>query len=109
MTLDVQGMNYSIRIAELVRYMHENEPLFPLCDRLLACGIQAGLASREWKQNHNKKNAEHISDYTVEADYIIEMAITAGYITQQQGVHIRSDGQTLIETAMFAAANGSQA
>ena len=88
-TLDQRGVDYSIRVAELVRYLRENGQGFPLCDRLLYCGVNAGLAIREGK----KPAAAALVDETV---YIIGMAVTAGYLTRQQSVHIRGDCDNLL-------------
>ena len=89
-SLEDKGLDFSVRIGELVRYLRENGQGFPLCDRLLFCGVNTGLYIRRGK---TKEAAELIG----EADYIIEMAVVAGYLTQRQDVHIRSDCENLLK------------
>ena len=90
MALDTKSRDFSIRIGELVRYLRENGQGFPLCDRLLSCGVNAGLSIREGRTSEAAKLIE-------EADYIIEMAVVAGYLRTKQDVHIRADCKDLLE------------
>jgi hypothetical protein len=90
-SLKEKGLDFSMRIGELVRHLRENGQGFPLCDRLLFCGVNTGLYIRRGK---TKEAAELIEI----ADYIIEMAVVAGYLTQRQDVHIRADCESLLET-----------
>ena len=89
-TLKEKGLDFSMRIGELVRYLRENGQGFPLCGRLLACGVNAGLYIRCGK-------TQEAAELIEEADYIIEMAVVAGYLTQRQDVHIRADCENLLE------------
>jgi hypothetical protein len=79
-----------MRIGELVRHLRENGQGFPLCGRLLFCGVNTGLYIRRGKM---KEAAELVE----EADYIIEMAVVAGYLTQYQDKHIRADCENLLK------------
>jgi hypothetical protein len=83
-SLEKNSFDFSIRIAELVRYLREDGKGFPLCERLLFCGVNAGLCIRGGR----KREAAELLE---EADYIIEMAVAAGYLTPRQDVHIRAD------------------
>ena len=90
LSLEKRGFDFSIRIAELVRYLREDGKGFPLCDRLLYCGVTAG---QDIRNGRNREAAELVG----EADYIIEMAVAAGYLTPRQDVHIRADCENLLE------------
>lgn len=46
MTLSQLGVQFSIHIAEMVKVLLSKKPVFPLCDRLMDCGVQAGLCLR---------------------------------------------------------------
>ena len=89
-SLKEKGLDFSMRIGELVRYLRENGQGFPLNDRLLYCGVNTGLFIRGGKR---REAAELIK----EIDYIIEMAVVAGYLTAKQDVHIRADCESLLK------------
>lgn len=85
------GFDYSIRIAELVRHLRCDEKGFPLCDELLKCGVDAGLLLR---QPHGAGPAADCLD---RADYLLEMAVYAGYLTERQTERIRENGRNLMQ------------
>ena len=89
-SLKSKELEFSMRIGEIVRYFRESGQGFPLCDRLLTCGVNAGLDIRSGK---TREAAEHIR----EADYIIEMAVVAGYLTSHQDKHIRAECESLLK------------
>lgn len=91
MTMVNAAMDYSIRITELVRYLREEGKAFPLCDELLHCGVEAGVLLRE---PQDKGQALVLLN---RADYLLEMAAVAGYLTTRQTSRIRADGQRLME------------
>ena len=93
MTLMEKGFDYSVRIAELVRFLREEGGGFPLDEKLLTCGVEVGLACRV----PEKQGARRAADCLREADYLIEMAAKAGYLSEQQTVHIREDGRRLLK------------
>ena len=88
--LEKRGINFSVRVAELARYLREDDRCFPLADRLLSCGVDAGLAMR---LNDRSAAAELVE----RTGFIIEMAVTAGYLTPRQGVHVRADCEELLK------------
>ena len=47
MAIEDRMYDFSVRIAEIVRYLKENESGFPLCDKLLDCVIGAGIFIRK--------------------------------------------------------------
>ena len=79
-----------------MQFLRTDKLGFPLCDRLLTCGVGAGLACRKAAVEERRQAA----DFVTEADYIIEMARVAGYLTAEQCIHIREDCKTL--TALLA-------
>ena len=90
MNLKNKDIDFSMRIGELVRYLRETGQGFPLCDRLLFCGVNAGMCIRSGKTSE-------AAEFIEEADYIIEMAVVAGYLTTHQDVHIRADCNNLLK------------
>ena len=93
MMLNKQAQDYAIRVAELVKFLREDDRGFPLADELLACGVEIGMALREPGTEGFKKAAEALR----KADYLLEMAVSAGYLTERQSVHIRDEGRALLE------------
>lgn len=84
------GFAYSLHIAELVRYLQESGKKFPLHEKLLDCGVKAGFYSRDPEQK------QAMLQYTKETDYIIQMALHAGYLSNTQTVHIRKECECLL-------------
>ena len=93
MTLKEKGFDYSIRIAELVRFLREEGGSFPFVVQRLGWGVEVGLTCGV----AGKLNLPHATSCLREADYLIEMAAKAGYLTEQQTVYIREDGRTLLQ------------
>ena len=90
MTTAERAYDFSVRVTECVRYLIEDKKCFPLCDKLLDCGVSAGLAARVG----DKKAA---AEYVAQADYILEMAARSGYMTVTQTKLIRADAKRLME------------
>lgn len=76
--------DFSVRVAEIVRYLKEDGGGFPLCDKLLDCGVKAGISARGG-------NREAAADYVRQADYILEMAVKSGYLTERQSLPVRKE------------------
>jgi len=97
-----KGFDFSIRIAELVQFLRSDKLGFPLSDRLLNCGVQAGLACRMLDSGSagDAKSAKQAAELVTEAEYIIEMARVAGYLREEQCVHIRQDCKTLADSLL---------
>lgn len=93
MELMKQAIDYSIRVAELVKFLREDGRMFPLSDVLLSCGIETGMALRE----PDTKGFRQAAAALRKADYLFEMAVSAGYLTERQSVHIRDKGRALLE------------
>ena len=85
-TLEQRAYDFSVRVTECVRYLKSDRKSFPLCDKLLDCGIAAGLAVRTGK---HKAAAEMVT----QVDYILEMAARSGYLTEVQTREIRADAK----------------
>lgn len=93
MELNKQAQDYAIRVAELVKFLREDDKGFPLADELLTCGVEAGLSLREPGTEGFKTAAGALK----KADYLLEMAVSAGYLTERQSVHIRDEGRILLD------------
>lgn len=101
-----EGFQYAIRIAELVRYLQENKKTFPLCDQLLACGLAAGMNCKELGEGETEGTVpRRLALHSLkEADYIIEMAVYAGYLTELQSIPIREEAKSLVRLLKETAA-----
>ena len=88
------GFNFSVRIAELVKYLKVDDKSFPLAERLLVYGVDVGFACREIGIDKNEKEAKECLE---KADYIIEIAVTGGYLSEVQSVRIRGDCRLLAD------------
>ena len=93
MELNKQAQDYAIRMAELVKFLREDDKGFPLADELLSCGVEAGMALREPKTGGFRRTIEALK----KADYLLEMAVSAGYLSEQQSIHIRDEGRALLD------------
>lgn len=74
----------SVRIAEIVRYLKEAGENFPLDDKLLDCGVRAGISAREG-------GLKAAAEYVRQADYILEMAVKSGYLSERQSLPVRAE------------------
>lgn len=95
MGIQESAYDLSVRIAEAVRYLKEDGMGFPLGDKLLDCGVRAGISTREG-------DLKAASDYVKQADYILEMAVKSGYLSERQSQPIRADCAELL-TALVEA------
>lgn len=84
MGIQESAYDLSVRIAEIVRYLKEEGGEFPLGDKLLDCGVRAGISAR-------KGDLKAAADYVRQADYILEMAVRSGYLSERQSLSIRSE------------------
>lgn len=91
MNIEESTYNFSVRVTEIVRYLKEEGLEFPLSDKLLDCGVNAGLSAR-------KGDYKTTADYVQQADYIIEMAAKSGYLTETQTRPVRSECNTLLKS-----------
>ncbi len=90
MEISERAYDFSVRVAELVRYLKEERKEFPLTGKLLDCGINAGLAVRAGK---HKAAAESVT----QVDYLLEMAARSGYLTEVQTRELRADAKKLLD------------
>lgn len=92
-SLKQQGMDVSIHIAELVKFLREENSGFSLCDQLLACGTRAGFCCYNIRDEQVKLEAQ---EQIREAVYIIEMAVRAGYLSKRQSMPIKNECADLL-------------
>ena len=95
--IESAGFDFSIRVSELVKYLKSSGKDFPLSERLLVCGINIGLACRRVGGNPDKDSVNAATELLAEADYIMEIAVVGGYLTKQQGVHVRMNAIEIIK------------
>lgn len=93
MELTKQAQDYAIRIAELVKFLREEENAFPLSDALLACGVETGLSLREPGDTGFRQAVKALK----KADFLLEMAVSAGYLAERQSIHIQNESRALLE------------
>ena len=89
MNTENRAYDFSLRVAEIVRYLKKERREFPMGDKLLDCAVSAGIFARNGDRNAAAGCIEQV-------DYIIEMASRAGYLTEYQTEPIRRDGSELI-------------
>ncbi|EEG52779.1 hypothetical protein [Enterocloster asparagiformis] len=89
MGIQESAYDLSVRIAEAVRYLKEEVGEFPLSDKLLDCGVRAGISAREG-------GFKSAADYVRQADYILEMAAKSGYLSERQSQPIRAECAALL-------------
>lgn len=92
MELSKRAYDYSVRIAELVRYLRESGKGFPLDEELLSCGVDVGMALK----NENGREYEKASVALQKADYLIGMAVESGYLTKKESELVLSDTRLLL-------------
>ena len=93
-----KGFQYAIRTAELVRYLQEQEKKFPLSEKLLCSGFAAGKNCCNMIGGKDLREFSYVAAECIkEVDFIIEMAVHAGYLTEMQSLPIREEGIALIE------------
>lgn len=92
MDLTKQAYDYSLRLAELVKFLREDGKGFPLSDELLSCGVEVGMTLQKPDEAGRRQAARALQ----RADYLLEMAVGAGYLTGRQSVHIREEGRVLL-------------
>lgn len=92
-SLKQQGMDFSIHIAELVKFLKGKEAGFSLCDQLLACGTKAGFCCCNMRNEQTKQDA---LQQVKEALFIIELAVRAGYLSERQGIPIKTECANLV-------------
>jgi hypothetical protein len=86
-----KGLEISVQSAELVRFLLADGQNFPLRERLLDRGAAVGLCCRKMVDGNDPKIRREAMDALEEVDYIVEMAIHAGYLTPMQGNALRDD------------------
>lgn len=97
MELSKQAYDYSVRIAELVRYLRESGKGFPLDDELLSCGVDIGMALKSVNGESVGTNvAEKAMASLQRAEYLIDMAVGSGYLTAKESEHILSQTHLLL-------------
>lgn len=99
MSITQKSFDFSVRIAELVRYLRENGKEFPLANQLLECGVGIGLACRQLSDSNKPPDdaASRAASLLREADYLLEMAVRSGYLSQRQSIYVREDAQVLLD------------
>lgn len=97
MELFRQAYDYSVRIAELVRYLREGGKGFPLDEELLSCGVDTGMALKpSYGESVDAESAEKARASLQRAEYLIGMAVGSGYLTAKESEHILSHTRLLL-------------
>ena len=90
-SLEQTGIDFTLRLGEMVRWLRNDGKGFPLAEQLLICGVNAGMCCRDGK---NRDAAKQVR----QAEFMIQVAVSAGYLTDQQCVHILADCANLLNT-----------
>lgn len=92
MELSKQAYDYSLRIAELVRYLRESGKGFPLDEELLICGVDVGMALEQREERKYEKASAALK----KAEYLIGMAVGSGYLTETESKRVLADTRMLL-------------
>lgn len=95
----IKAFDFGIRIIELANYLEEEKKLFPLINRLLICGtgIGAYLRSSEALQKNREEQSVEACKNAAETEYLLELMVKTGYLTEQQSEPILSDCRAIKE------------
>lgn len=88
-----KSFDFSVRIMELMRFLEEEQKNYPLKEQLLKAGAQIGIAMRYTKMpGLSKTDAFHTALRSVlECEYLLELMVETGYITELQSVPLLED------------------
>ena len=95
-TFRKRSVEYPLRVTELVRFLREDGGGFPLADRLLQCGVAVGMACRTGPDGAVPDDPAEAVRHLKEIDYILDMAVRAGYLSERQSRLILQDGRALL-------------
>lgn len=96
-TVNDKSFDFSIRIIELIKYLEEEKKPFPLCDRLLTCATGIGVFLRlvGAPGKSSVTNSKLALSWAVEMEYLLEIMVKTGYLTEIQSVPLLSDCRSL--------------
>lgn len=98
-----RSFDFSIRLLELIKYLADEGSVFPLSKRLLICGCSIGVNLRMAELFSAKEEQERLEQAltnAVDCEYLLELMVKTGYLTQQQSMPIREDCHYLKEQIM---------
>lgn len=94
------SFDFSVRLMELIKYLHEEDREFPLSRRLLHCGngIAVNLLFAEMAEGKDRSGAVNQAlAYAVESGHLLKLMAKTGYLTEQQSLPLREDCSHLID------------
>ncbi len=98
-----KSFDFSIRIVELVKYLHEEKRPFLLEQRLLSCGTGIGVCLRLVQTDGCSSHVIQAMSLAAEAEYLLEVMAKTGSLTNKQSEPILGDCRAL--KALIAAAH----
>jgi four helix bundle protein len=97
-----KSYDFSIRIIELNRYLSDEGKSFALSDRLLSSGANIGIYARSVRDGsaEDREKLKEALRCAEECEYLFDVRVTTGCMTEPQSKIIRADCAALKE--MFA-------
>lgn len=92
-----KSFDFSIRAVELIKYLDKEKKPFPLYERFLVCATGIGITLRLLQTVGKKPVKDRLQAffYVNEVEYLIEIMVKTGYLTQKQSQPIMDDCRSL--------------
>lgn len=97
-----KAFDFGIRIIELANYLDEEKKPFPLMNLLLECGtgIGACLRASEGFPDSFPEDRIRACKLALETEYLLELMVKTGFITEIQSKPILADCRFLRDEAL---------
>ncbi len=94
----LKTLDFGIRIVEISNYLEDENKRFHLIGRLLECGTGIGVLLRisEAMPQYRRENCIKAFTLASEAEFLLELMVKTGAISDQQSRPILSDCRSII-------------
>ena len=94
-----KSFDFGIRIVQLARWLNDEGKEFPLAGRLLESGTGVGISLRAAKALRDRGYYVHAVEQAEEVQYLLELMVNTGFITEIQSEPLLFDCKAIIEKA----------
>ena len=94
-----KSFDFGIRIVQLARWLKDEGKEFPLAGRLLESGTGVGISLRMAKALQEQSNYVQAVQQAEEVQYLLELMVNTGFITEVQSKPLLSDCKTIKKKA----------
>ena len=94
-----KSFDFGIRIVQLARWLNDEGKEFPLAGRLLESGTGVGISLRAAKALQDRCYYAQAVRQAEEVQYLLELMVNTGFITEIQSKPLLSDSKVIIEKA----------